>query len=115
MLLERGVDLGNMPRKKAYSAQVSTLSRTATSTNRRSSRTRTLQMNGEPPGSPVHVVANGSTGARNSRLPPGERNTYCLFRLATDELEMWIRELRLDGVVGAELFRGKLDSSPTLP
>jgi hypothetical protein len=61
------------------------------------------------------VVANGSTGARNNRLPPGERNTYCLFRLAANELEMWIRELRLDGVVGAELFRGKLATSPTLP
>ena len=65
-----------------------------------------LQMNGEPLKSLLHVVANGSTGARNSRLPPGERNTYCLFRLAADGLELWIRELRLDGVLGAELFRG---------
>jgi predicted phosphodiesterase len=74
-----------------------------------------LQMNGEPLKSLLHVVANGSTGARNSRLPPGERNTYCLFRLAADGLELWIRELRLDGVLGAELFRGKLATNPTLP
>jgi 3',5'-cyclic AMP phosphodiesterase CpdA len=74
-----------------------------------------LQLNGEAPGGPVHVVANGSTGARNSRLPPGERNTYCLFSLGPNELEMWIRELRLDGVVGAELFRGKLATRPIVP
>jgi predicted phosphodiesterase len=74
-----------------------------------------LQLNGEAPGAPVHVVSNGSTGARNSRLPPGERNTYCLFHLGPNQLEMWIRELRVDGVVGAELFRGKLATNPILP
>lgn len=74
-----------------------------------------LQMNGEAPAAPLHVVANGSAGARNSRLPPGERNTYCLFRLGPSELEMWIRELRLDGVAGAELFRGKLATDPASP
>ena len=109
-LNSKGVTLRWTPRK--YSRPLSapalmSCSRSPAQTEGRNVH-QNLQMNGEAPGGPVHVVANGSTGARNSRLPPGQRNTYCLFRLRPNELEMWIRELRLDGVVGAELFRGKL-------
>jgi 3',5'-cyclic AMP phosphodiesterase CpdA len=78
-------------------------------------RYQTLPLNGDVGGSPLHVVASGSAGARHDRLPPGERNTYCLFRLAPDGVEMWIRELRLDAVAGAEVFHSLLETSPALP
>ena len=68
----------------------------------------------ELPGRPIHVVANGSAGAKNSRLPPGERNTYCLFRLGVRGAELWMRELRLDGRPGAALFEGDLATNPAM-
>lgn len=71
-----------------------------------------VPLSGEPSGCPIHVIANGSAGAKNDRLPHGERNSYCLFRLNHDHAELWMRELRLDGQQGAPLFHGKL-SSPT--
>jgi len=71
-----------------------------------------LGLNGEPTDGPIYVVANGSAGAKNGRLPPGERNTYCLFKLNLDGIEMWIRELRLDGQPGMQTFAGSL---PTFP
>jgi predicted phosphodiesterase len=75
---------------------------------------QSLPLNGDPVGAPIHVIANGSAGARNERLPPGERNTYCLFRLREDAIEMWIRELRLDAVAGAEVFHGTLPITPSV-
>jgi predicted MPP superfamily phosphohydrolase len=78
-------------------------------------RYQMLPLNGEGGGDALHVVASGSTGARNGRLPYGERNAYCLFRLAPDAVELWIRELRLDGVAGAQIFRGVLDSVALQP
>ncbi len=70
-----------------------------------------LPLSGEAAGCPIHVIANGSAGAKNDRLPYGERNSYCLFRLNVEEAELWMRELRLDGQQGAQLFCGK-PSSP---
>lgn len=76
---------------------------------------QSLPLNGEKTGQPIHVIANGSTGAKNSRLPAGERNTYCLFRLAEKAVDLWIRELRLDAVAGAHVFEGSLTTLPTFP
>lgn len=69
---------------------------------------QSLPLHGEHSDGPVYVVANGSAGAKNGRLPDGERNTYCLFRLRPEQIELWIRELRVDAVGGAELFHGPL-------
>jgi hypothetical protein len=74
-----------------------------------------LALNGDVTGAPLHVVANGSAGAKNDRLPPGERNTYCLFRLRNDAIDLWIRELRLDAVAGAQIFQGSLPTVPAVP
>lgn len=71
-----------------------------------------LGLNGEPTDGPIYVVANGSAGAKNSRLPAGESNTYCLFRLKPDGIDLWIRELRLNGRPGAETFHGSLATPP---
>ncbi|WP_158818500.1 metallophosphoesterase [Methylocapsa sp. S129] len=73
---------------------------------------QSLPLNGEVAGTPIHVVANGSAGAKNDRLPPGERNTYCLFRLRANAIDLWIRELRLDAVAGAQVFHGALPVAP---
>ena len=73
---------------------------------------QSISLNGDEAGAPIHVVANGSAGAKNSRLPPGERNTYCLFRLRADAIDLWIRELRLDAVAGAPVFHGALPVAP---
>lgn len=73
-----------------------------------------LPLNGDSAGAPIHVIANGSAGAKNERLPPGERNTYCLFRLRADAIDMWIRELRLDAVAGAQVFHGALPITPVV-
>jgi len=73
-----------------------------------------LPLNGEAAGGPIHVVANGSTGAKNDRLPPGERNTYCVFRLKADAIDVWVRELRLDAVAGAQVFHGTLPVVPVV-
>jgi len=75
----------------------------------------TLSLNGDHAGRPLHVIANGSSGAKNSRLPPGERNSYCLFQLKDNSIDLWIRELRLDGIAGAQIFRGSLEATPTMP
>jgi predicted phosphodiesterase len=71
-----------------------------------------LSLNGEQTNGPIYVVANGSTGAKNGRLPAGELNTYCLFRLKAEGIDLWIRELRLDARAGAEIFNGSLAVSP---
>ncbi|MCK1619897.1 metallophosphoesterase [Bradyrhizobium sp. 159] len=75
---------------------------------------QSLPLNGDSAGTPIHVIANGSAGAKNERLPPGERNTYCLFRLRADAIDMWIRELRLDAVAGAQVFHGALPITPVV-
>ncbi|MCX8476743.1 MAG: metallophosphoesterase [Sphingomonas sp.] len=75
-------------------------------------RYQNFGLNGEPTFDPIYVVANGSAGVRNARLPAGERNTYCLFRLDAGSIELWIRELRLDGAAGAQTFQGNLPASP---
>jgi len=75
-------------------------------------RYQNFGLNGEPTFNPVYVVANGSAGVRNARLPAGERNTYCLFRLDAASIELWIRELRPDGAAGAQTFQGNLPASP---
>ncbi|MBN8871623.1 MAG: metallophosphoesterase [Rhodospirillales bacterium] len=67
-----------------------------------------LPLHGEPSNDRVYIVANGSAGAKNGRLPAGERNTYCLFRIRANEVELRIRELRLDAVAGAQIFQGPL-------
>jgi hypothetical protein len=72
-----------------------------------------LPLNADQASRPVIVISNGSSGA--SRLPPGERNTYCVFRLQNDSAEMWIRELRVDGAPGAELFAGVLETDAHIP
>lgn len=71
-----------------------------------------LGLNGEETHGPIHVVANGSAGAKNARLPAGERNTYCLFKLNGDGIDLWIRELRLDGMPGMQTFAGSLPTPP---
>lgn len=75
---------------------------------------QSLPLNGEAAGMPIHVVANGSAGAKNDRLPPGERNTYCLFHLRADAIDLWIRELRLDAIAGAQVFYGALPVTPVI-
>lgn len=61
---------------------------------------------------PLHVVSNGSTGAKYDRLPGSERNTYCLFKFDEDNVQLVMREIRPDGKEGAELFNGYLDVVP---
>jgi predicted phosphodiesterase len=74
---------------------------------------QSLPLNGELLDTPIYVVANGSAGAKNERLPVGERNTYCLFHLRADAIDLWIRELRLDAVAGAQVFHGALPITPS--
>jgi 3',5'-cyclic AMP phosphodiesterase CpdA len=71
-----------------------------------------LPLMNEHSGWPIYVVSNGSAGAKGARLPYGERNTYCLFRLSPKGAELWMRELRLDGRPGAELFHGEVSTAP---
>lgn len=71
-----------------------------------------LPLGEEAIGAPMHVVANGSAGAKSSCLPPSERNTYCVFRLNANGIKLWMRELRLDGRAGAALYCGVLDKTP---
>ena len=73
---------------------------------------QSLGLNGEASTGPIYVVANGSAGAKNARLPAGELNTFCLFRLKPEGIDLWIRELRLDARQGAEIFNGALEASP---
>ena len=73
-----------------------------------------LPLNGGQLFDAMYVVANGSAGARQTRLPTGERNTYCLFELGQAGIGSWMRELRLDGVAGAEIYQGKLSPLPIL-
>lgn len=74
-----------------------------------------LPMTGDRSTAPVHVVANGSAGVENARLPDGERNTYCLFQLRNDHVELRIRELRIDGVEGGQVFEDVLDTMAATP
>lgn len=75
-------------------------------------RYQSLGLNGEATTGPIYVVANGSAGAKNARLPAGELNTYCLFRLNPDGIDLWVRELRLDARQGLEIFHGPLECPP---
>jgi hypothetical protein len=63
---------------------------------------------------PIHIVSNGSTGAKLERLG-NERNTYCVFKFSEDRVTLYIRELRHDGQEAGTLFEGKLEISPELP
>jgi 3',5'-cyclic AMP phosphodiesterase CpdA len=74
-----------------------------------------LGLNGEQTDGPIYVVANGSASAKNSRLPAGQNNTYALLRLHADGIDLWIRELRLNGQIGLEAFRGVLPLPPIMP
>ncbi|MCJ2044481.1 metallophosphoesterase [Methylobacterium sp. J-078] len=76
---------------------------------------QSLGLNGEQTNGPIYVVSNGSAGAKNARLPAGERNTYCLFQLKSANIDLWIRELRLDGQAGATIFNGSLTTQPIDP
>jgi len=71
-----------------------------------------LGLNGQGTAAPIYVVANGSAGAKNARLPAGQNNTYALFRLDSDGVELWIRELRLNAQAGLEAFHGTLPAPP---
>lgn len=71
-----------------------------------------IALNGDQLKQPVFVVANGSSGVTNARLPGGERNTYSLFNLKKNGIKLWIRELRLDGVCGAEIYGAPLITQP---
>lgn len=72
-------------------------------------------LNGDDTHDPIFVVANGSAGVKNERLPPGECNTYCVFKLSKGGIEMWIRELRLNGQCGMETYAGPLPLKPLTP
>ncbi len=71
-----------------------------------------LGLNGDATHNPIFVVANGSSSAGNTRLPAGERNTYGLFILTENAIEVRIRELRLDGQQGMETFAQSLSAPP---
>ncbi|WP_162238630.1 metallophosphoesterase [Methylobacterium sp. Leaf102] len=73
---------------------------------------QSLGLNGDQTNGPIYVVSNGSAGAKNARLPAGERNTYCLFKIKPDSIDLWIRELRLDGQAGATIYSGSLAAIP---
>ena len=62
---------------------------------------------------PLCVVSNGSTGGR--RLPTGERNTYCVFKIDGDDILVWMRELKPSGREGPTLFRDHLGLEAELP
>jgi predicted phosphodiesterase len=62
---------------------------------------------------PLHVISNGSAGAK--RIPGSERNAYCLFEFRADNLHLWMRELRFDAKEGGSLFDGELDAKPQVP
>jgi 3',5'-cyclic AMP phosphodiesterase CpdA len=65
----------------------------------------------------LYVVANGSAGVTSDRhrLPVGSLNTYCLFRLTSDAVELLLREYRPDGRPGDTLFNRTLKCIPAKP
>jgi hypothetical protein len=63
-------------------------------------------------GRPIHVVSNGSSGASADRLPNGQNNTYCIFKLDENDISVIIREIRTNAQSGAELFNGTLGVTP---
>lgn len=79
----------------------------------RLARYQTLPLMNKKPRPPLHVVSNGSTGAK--RLPGDERNSYCIFQLSDQAAQLWMREIRPDGKEGASLFEGTLDICPQEP
>jgi predicted phosphodiesterase len=78
-------------------------------------RYQTIPLMGAAARHPLHVISNGSTGAVSNRLPGSERNTYCLFRLRDADIDLWMRELRPDGKMGASLFSEALGVHPERP
>jgi hypothetical protein len=64
------------------------------------------------PGSPIHVISNGSTGVKRERLPHGENNTYCVFSVTDRKLRLQIRELKTNAQRGLELFDQVLPLEP---
>jgi 3',5'-cyclic AMP phosphodiesterase CpdA len=74
-----------------------------------------LPLAGTTPGSPIHVISNGSAGAAVARLPSGENNTYCVFSVEGEKLRLQMRELRTSGQLGAVLFDHLLQITPTPP
>lgn len=73
---------------------------------------QTIPMNGDIGGHRLIIFSSGSTGAVESRRPPGERNTYCVFRFDTSRSRLVVRELRPDAKLGNTLFDGFLDIVP---
>ncbi len=71
---------------------------------------QTIPLMNKKPSLPLHVISNGSTGAK--RLPGNERNTYCIFRLDDEIAHLWMREIRPDGKEGTTLFEDSLGVSP---
>jgi len=63
---------------------------------------------------PIHVVSNGSTGAKKDRLG-SERNTYCVFTFTDKGAGLHFRALRPDGKDAGAVFQGELDLEPHLP
>jgi predicted phosphodiesterase len=74
-----------------------------------------LPLAGAAPGSPIHVVSNGSAGVALQRLPNGENNSYCIFSVEGEKLRLRMRELRTSAQPGFELFNGVLQVSPHSP
>lgn len=72
-----------------------------------------LPLAGAAPGSPIHVVSNGSAGVAVARLPNGENNTYCVFSAEGERLRLRMRELRTSAQPGAQLFDQLLQINPT--
>lgn len=68
-------------------------------------------MSGSPT-TPLVIVSGGSLGAKAGRLPGSERNTYSLFRIAADSVQLHMRELRFDAKEGATLYGGPLPIVP---
>lgn len=59
---------------------------------------------------PLRVISNGSTGG--SRLPTGERNTYCVLTATESDISIVMRELKPSGKEGPTLFEGALNMKP---
>jgi predicted phosphodiesterase len=66
----------------------------------------------------LYVVANGSASVNsdnNHRIPPGYVNTYCLFKLTAEKIELVVREFRSDGGRVESQLDQALDSKPGTP
>lgn len=54
----------------------------------------------------ICVIANGSSGAIQDRLPAYEKNTYSVITPESNKVHVLMRELRSDGEAGVELYNG---------